>query len=246
MDLTQLPNEIFDMTFAMLSIEDLLRCERVKKRWYELIRDGLETSNAIFRYQMYMKEQSGSSGRQAFLQEPWSTHRCNRSTESEVLADCIAHPLLSRFIDPTKLRSVIPFDDPDLPYISCWHLLRTLNRRNGLPNPDASWRRMFITWPPLKEIELHVSYRLHDDQPNKEKPKVIKILEPEGITLNHFFYALSGSAILKWGRTASSIMEWNKAITESWFTRKYRGMRIRVVPIIRVKENERKTAAKEV
>ena len=246
MDPTQLPIEISDMTFGMLSIEDLLRCERVSKDWCKLIRDGLETSNTLFRYETSMKEQSSSGGRQSFLQKTWNTHRDNRSTESEVLADCTAHPLLSRFIDPTKLRLVIPFDDPDLPYISCWHLLRTLNRRTGLPNPEASWRQMFITWPPLKEIELQVSYRLHGSQPDQQEPKVIKILEPEGITLNHFFYALSGSAILKWGRTASSIMEWNKAITESWFTRKYRGMRIRVVPIIRVKENERKTAAKEV
>jgi len=245
MDLTQLPNELFDMTLGMLSIADLLRCERVKKRWCELIRGGLETSNTLFRYESSLKEQISSSGRQEFLQKTWNTHRGKRFTESEVLADCILHPLLSRFIDPTKLRSVIPSDDPDLPYISCWHLLRTINRRNELPNPDASWRHMFTTWPPLKEIELHVSYKLHDGQADHQEPKVIKISEPESITLNHFFYALSGSAILRRGRTASSIMEWNKAITESWFTRKYRGMRIRVVPIIRVKENERKTAAKE-
>ncbi|KAI4660831.1 uncharacterized protein J4E79_005399 [Alternaria viburni] len=245
MDPTQLPNEIFDMAFGMLSIEDLLRCERVKKRWCELIRGGLETSKALFRYETSMKEQSSSDGRQAFLQKTWNIHRGDCSTESEVLTDCIAHPLLSRFIDPTKLRSVIPFDDPDLPYISCWHLLRTLNRRNGLPNPDASWRQMFITWPPLKEIELRVSYKLHNGQPDQEGPKVIKISESEGIMLNHFFYALSGSATLNRGRPAGSIMEWAKAIPKIWFRKRYKGMRIRVVPIIRAKENERKTAAEE-
>ncbi|KAI4698383.1 hypothetical protein J4E81_005606 [Alternaria sp. BMP 2799] len=237
--------EMLEWTLSMLPVEDLLRYERVSKRWCELIRDNQNTSKTLFRYRQSMAEQIDSSPRDAFLEKRWLDHGNSRSTGSEVLADCIAHPLLSRFFESPKASSIAAFNDPKLPYISCWHLLRTLNRRNGLPNPDASWRRMFVTWPPLKEIELHVSYRLHDDQPNKEKPKVIKISEPEGITLNHFFYALSGSAILKWGRTASSIMEWNKAITESWFTKKYRGMRIRVVPIIRVKENERKTAAKE-
>ena len=180
MDLTQLLNEIFDITFGMLSIEDLLRCERVKKRWCELIRDGLETSNALFRYQMYMKEQSSPSGRRLFLERTWKTHRANRSTEPEVLTDCIAHPLLSRFIDPRfidlpRLGSIISFDNPKLPYISRWHLLPTINRRNGLPNPEASWRQMFITWPPLKDIELHVSYKLHGGQSDQQEPKVIKI-----------------------------------------------------------------------
>jgi len=40
-------------------------------------------------------------------------------------------------------------------------------------------------------------------------------------------------------------MQWNKAITESWFTKKYRGMRIRVVSIIEAKKDGPKTAARE-
>ena len=226
------------MSLAMLPIKDLLRCERVSKAWCDLIRDGQNTSKTLFRYSKSTKKQKRPSKRKRFIERTWNTHRANHPTKTEALANCIVHPLLSRFIGLPRFCSIASFDSPNLPYVDRWSLLGTVNSRNRWPNPTASWRTMFMTWPPLTEIKFHVSYRLHDGRPYQRETKINKIYEPEGITLNHFFYALSSSAKRKSCPPSKSMVEWTRGWPEDWVTTMYRAVRFHIIPAIGVEDDE--------
>ena len=225
------------MTLAMLPIKDLLRCERVSKAWCDLIRDGQNTSKTLFRYSKSTKKQKSPSKRKAFIERTWNIHRANRPTKTEALTNCIVHPKLSRFGQP-RFCSIASFDSPDIGFVDRWSLLGTVNSRNGWPNPTASWRTMFMTWPPLTEIEFHVSYRLHDGRPYQRESKINKIYEPKGITLNHFFYALSSSAKRKPCPPSKSMMAWTREWPEYWVTTMYRGVTFQIIPAIGMEVDE--------
>jgi hypothetical protein len=219
MDFSQLPNEIFDIILATLHYKDLLWCELVSKTWRQLIKDGHRTCKTLFRYRKSMEEHPDPKTRLNYLDTIWNSYHASRPTEAELLADCVAHPLLTQpFLEPSSI------DDGFSLEIYKHRLLDTIGSPDGHANPTASWRSMFITWPPLNEIEMQVSCltprhsgSLWPRMRRTETSRVVSI--SEGITLNHFFYTLYRcleSHPLHIGFKYAPMLEWVNMAPQEW------------------------------
>jgi hypothetical protein len=154
MDPSQLPPEIFDMALARLSTKDLLRCERVSKTWCELIRDGPKTARTLFRYRASMEKLTDPKTKREFLEETWNRLPTGSPIKPEAVLHCIAHPLLKRLVGFPNQHTINIYCNAHLEIER--EKFQFLNSSDKKANPNASWRSMFITWPPLTEIDLQI------------------------------------------------------------------------------------------
>jgi hypothetical protein len=191
MDPSQLPPEIFDMAIARLPTKDLLRCERVSKRWCDLIRDGSKTARTLFRYRASMEKLPDPKTRREFLEDTWNSLPTSSPIGPEAFIHCIAHPLLNRLVGLPSQHTIYSYCDAYLKIErEKLHILYSSDKK---ANPNASWRSMFITWPPLTEIKLqvHRGVTYGGLWIRSEGVKTVRVLSYlEGIKLNDFFYAI--------------------------------------------------------
>jgi hypothetical protein len=153
----------------------------------------------------------------------------------ELLADCDAHPLLNRLVNEPEQPSIDAYSDGGL-YVGRESTLDAIGSSNEESNPNASWRSMFITWPPLNDDELRVRYQMSATWPqNKTREFSCVVGDFEGITLGHFFYALyrcTRTSPLVEQSLQASTTECVYTAPRDWITAMPLGLYIEVLPAI--------------
>jgi len=150
-----LPAEINDTIFSFLSFDDLLSSQRVSRHWCDSLNDSQHASRTPFRYRTPLMLETNNAVKKAFLQKTWDA--AVAGSEYDVVY-CRYHPLVRQIRTDVRASDPTGFLHMTLrkPYFKS-----AFGTSDKQACPNASWRAMFVTHPPIQKAVMTLQMDRH-------------------------------------------------------------------------------------
>ncbi|KAF4548769.1 Hypothetical protein D9617_25g060990 [Elsinoe fawcettii] len=192
-----------EQILAFLPMKDLIRCAQVDKNWHHLV----FTSSSKLLKKLFLQPISRHIP-VVVDQDPIGM--CNTCPADilhppqvidkvHLVSGHITHPLL---ISQKPLYSM---DAHSGMFFPSWGM-ETMKRLILDSTASASWRDMFVTQPPLKEISVFYTLRIHDSDTGDDWPRIKAARGTHGITWDQVVHVLQRRCFKWWGVNFKSIV----------------------------------------
>jgi hypothetical protein len=232
-----LPLELTDMVWSYLSLEELLKIHTVSRGWYVFLKEAPKVSRVLFRYPESMRLNKDPAAKHRYLSKRWQ-EATTVTEDGDKIVRYFYHPLFYQIAHPLWMIE----DGSWRVVLYRAELKDTFGSQNKEVNPAASWRDMFLTYPPLQKasVELFLallSYqypnKYWEDRPYEERiwiKRRVHVENLEGITLGDLFHLIVNNSNPPSHRypTAS---EWSAVAPEKWIDHLPLSMQIAVQPL---------------